>query len=196
MNLISDKTIGRLSQYRRLLSQLREQGVKHLFSHQLGENTGLTAAQVRRDLMVIGFTGSPSKGYHVEDLYNKITHFLDGHDRQLGAICGIGNLGRAIMGYFTGRRSSVDIVAAFDIDPTKVGRVIVGRRCYHIDELETVSRQLNITVGVITTPADHAQSIADKMVRGNVKGILNFAPVALKLPPEIYLQNMDVSMML
>ncbi len=196
MNFISDKTIGRLSQYRRMLANLRDQGVKHLFSHQLGDGTGLTAAQVRRDLMVIGFTGSPSKGYHVEDLYNKISNFLDGHERQLGAICGIGNLGRAIMGYFSGRKSSVDIVAAFDVDATKVGRVIVGRRCYHVDEMEAVCCRLGISVGIITTPADNAQLVADRMVHGNIKGILNFAPVVLKLPPDIYVQNMDVSMML
>lgn len=179
-----------------MLLQLRQQGVRHMFSHQLGDATGLTAAQVRRDLMVIGFTGSPSKGYHVEDLYSKISNFLDGHDRQLGAIVGIGNLGRAIMGYFSGRRSSVDIVAAFDVDPAKIGRVIVGRRCYHMDELDTICKQMNISVGIITTPADTAQSVADKMVRGSVKGILNFAPTILKLPKEIYIQNMDVSMVL
>jgi redox-sensing transcriptional repressor len=196
MNFISDKTIGRLSQYRRMLLQLKQQGVKQMFSHQIGDATGLTAAQVRRDLMVIGFTGSPSKGYQVEDLYAKISNFLDGHDRQLAAIVGIGNLGRAIMGYFTGRKTSVDIVVAFDVDPSKVGRVIVGRRCHHIDELETVCRQQTISVGIITTPADDAQAVADKMVRGNVKGILNFAPTVLKLPKEIYLQNMDVSMVL
>jgi redox-sensing transcriptional repressor len=196
MNSISDKTIGRLSQYRRLLLQLKQQNVRHLFSHQLGEATGLTAAQVRRDLMVIGFTGSPSKGYHVEELYAKISNFLDGHDRQLGAIVGIGNLGLAIMGYFSGRRSSVDIVVAFDVDPTKVGRVIVGRRCYHLDELDTICKQMNISVGIITTPADVAQGVAEKMVRGNLKGILNFAPSILKLPKEIYIQTMDVSTVL
>ncbi|MFA5865981.1 MAG: redox-sensing transcriptional repressor Rex [Phycisphaerae bacterium] len=196
INVISDKTIGRLSQYRRMLLQLKQQGVKHLFSHQLGDATGLTAAQVRRDLMVIGFTGSPSKGYHVEELCNKITNFLDGHEHQLGAICGIGNLGRAIMGYFPGRKSSVDIVAAFDVDQAKVGRVIVGRRCYHIDEMETICRQMNISVGIITTPADTAQAVAEQLVRGNVKGILNFAPVVLKLPKDVYVQNMDVSMVL
>jgi len=196
MLTLSDKTIGRLSQYRRLLLQMKQQGVRHLFSHQLGDATGLTAAQVRRDLMVIGFTGSPSKGYNVEDLFGKISDFLDGHERQFGAICGIGNLGRAIMGYFSGRKTSVDLIAAFDVDPTKVGRVIVGRRCYHIDDVETICREKNIAVGIITTPAENAQFVADKLVRGKVKGILNFAPIALKLPKEIYIQNMDVSMVL
>ncbi len=194
--MISDKVVGRLSQYRRMLLQLNQQEVRHVFSHQLGDATGVTAAQVRRDLMVLGFTGSPTKGYHVEDLLNKIVNFLEGHDRQLAAICGIGNLGRALMGYFTGRRTSVDIAVAFDIEPAKIGRAIVGRRCHHIDELETVCRQMNISVGIISTPAEVAQIVADKMVRAEIKGILNFAPVILKLPKEVYIQNMDVSMVL
>jgi len=196
MNAISDKVVGRLGQYRRLLLQLHAQGTRHVFSHQLGDAMGVTAAQVRRDLMVLGFSGSPTKGYHVDELNAKITKFLDGHVRELACICGLGNLGRAIMGYFTGRGVSVDIIAAFDVDESKIGRAIVGRRCYHIDEMESVCRQVGITVGIITTPADTAQSVADRMIRADIKGILNFAPMVLKLPREIYVQNIDVSLAL
>jgi redox-sensing transcriptional repressor len=196
MNAISDKVIGRLGQYRRLLLQLHVQNTRHVFSYQLGEATGVTAAQVRRDLMVLGFSGSPTKGYHVDDLCAMITNFLDGHDRQLTCICGIGNLGRAIMGYFIGRGAGVEVSAAFDVDASKIGRAIVGRRCYHIDEMETVCRQMGITVGIITTPADTAQSVAERMVKADIKGILNFAPMVLKLPKEIYVQNIDVSLAL
>ncbi len=196
MNAISDKVVGRLGQYRRLLLQLHAQGTRHVFSHQLGDAMGVTAAQVRRDLMVLGFSGSPTKGYHVDELNAKITKFLDGHTRELACICGLGNLGRAIMGYFTGRGVSVDIIAAFDVDESKIGRAIVGRRCYHIDEMESVCRQVGITVGIITTPADTAQSVADRMIRADIKGILNFAPMVLKLPREIYVQNIDVSLAL
>jgi redox-sensing transcriptional repressor len=181
MNAISDKVVGRLGQYRRLLLQLHAQGTRHVFSHQLGEAMGVTAAQVRRDLMV---------------LCAKITNFLDGHVRELACICGLGNLGRAIMGYFNGRGVSVDISAAFDVDETKIGRAIVGRRCYHIDEMETVCKQMSITVGIITTPADTAQAVAERMMKADIKGILNFAPLVLKLPKEIYVQNIDVSLAL
>jgi redox-sensing transcriptional repressor len=196
INTISDKVIGRLGQYRRLLLQLHQQDVRHVFSHQLGDSTGVTAAQVRRDLMAIGFTGSPTKGYHVEDLSAKLTSFLDGHERQLACLCGIGNLGRAIMGFFTGRGVGLEISIAFDVDPTKVGRAIVGRRCYDINELESVCRQKHISVGIITTPADTAQAVAEQMVKADIKGILNFAPVVLKLPKEIYVLNIDVSLAL
>jgi redox-sensing transcriptional repressor len=196
MNAISDKVVGRLGQYRRLLLQLHAQGTRHVFSHQLGDAMGVTAAQVRRDLMVLGFSGSPTKGYHVDELSAKITNFLDGHARESACICGLGNLGRAIMGYFTGRGVSVDIMAAFDVDESKIGRAIVGRRCYHIDEMESVCRQQGITVGIITTPADTAQAVAERMVRADIKGILNFAPIVLKLPKEIYVQNIDVSLAL
>ena len=196
INTISDKIINRLGQYRRLLLQLHQQDVVHVFSHQLGDSTGVTAAQVRRDLMVIGFSGSPTKGYHVEDLYAKISSFLDGHEPQLACLCGMGNLGRAIIGFLTGRGPSIDITVAFDVDKNKVGRAIVGRRCYDISELEPVCRQKHISVGIITAPTETAQSIAEQLVKADIKGILNFAPVILKLPKEIYVQNIDVSLAL
>ena len=132
---IPDKTVGRLSLYRRLLSNLLiEKKEEFIFSHQLARVAGVTAAQVRRDMMIIGYSGSPKRGYAIEELIESIGQFLDAPDLQAVALVGVGNLGRAILTYFAGRRPNLKIVAAFDNDPNKAGTVIGGCRCYAMQE--------------------------------------------------------------
>jgi redox-sensing transcriptional repressor len=106
-----------MSRYRRLLSSLRAEGLENIYSHQLARHAVVSAAQVRRDLMVIGYSGSPNKGYDVDACIASIGSFLDGAARQEVALVGVGNLGRAVLAHFSGVSSSVAIVAAFDIDP-------------------------------------------------------------------------------
>ena len=155
------KTIGRLSLYRRLLSGLMTNGVHNVYSHELAKMAGVTAAQVRRDMMSVGYSGSPTRGYDVRLLSDSIGDFLDSPEGQGVALIGIGNLGRAIMAYFTGRRPRLSIVAAFDTDPGKVNRVIHGCRCYHINEMAEVVRSANIGVAIITVPSAEAQNAAE-----------------------------------
>ncbi len=141
MPAISDKTIGRLSLYQRLLYRLKNEGAANVYSHQLAALADGTAAQVRRDMMAIGYSGTPTRGYEVDELLESIGTFLDAPHGQGVALVGVGNLGRAILAYFAGRRPKLSIVAAFDIDPTKVNRVIHGCRCYPIDQLAEIVRE-------------------------------------------------------
>jgi len=194
--LISVKTIGRLSLYRRLLNRLSTSGTQNVYSHQLAALAGGTAAQVRRDMMAIGYMGSPKRGYDVRELIESIGNFLDSAQDQGVALVGIGNLGRAIMAYFTGRRPKLHIVAAFDSDPYKANRVILGCRCYPIAQLAEIVRELNITVGIVCVPANEAQAVADSLVRAGVTGILNFAPVPLRVGPGVYVEDIDMTMSL
>jgi len=193
---VSDKTIGRLSTYRRLLYRFVTAGQSHIYSYQIAAIAGVTAAQVRRDLMVVGYSGSPNKGYRVEDLAGSIGEFLDRPEGQNVGLIGIGNLGRAILTFFSGRRPKLTIVAAFDSAPDKINRTIQGCRCYAVEEFPAVAARENITVGVITTPADAAQRVAEMLVECGVRGILNFAPVALKLPPGVHCEDIDMTMAL
>jgi len=192
----SERTIGRLSLYRRLLRELRVAGVGNVYSQELARMAGVSAAQVRRDLMAIGYSGSPARGYVVEALGESIGTFLDSPGGQAAALVGIGNLGRAVMAYFSGRRPRLAIVAAFDTDPYKVNRVIHGCRCYPAAELEQVVREHSVSVGIITVPATEAQGVADTLVRAGVSGILNFAPVPLRLPTGVYVEQIDMTMAL
>jgi len=191
--LVSEKTIGRLSLYRRLLTGLLDENRRNIFSRELASLAGGTAPQVRRDLMAIGYSGSPSKGYDVADLAESIGSFIDNPGGTFGAIVGAGNLGRAIMAYFEDRRPRLTLVAAFDNDPKKIGSDICGLRCYDIADLEAKASRLGVNLGVITVPADTAQEAADTLVSAGVSGILNFAPVRLRVPDSVYVEHVDLT---
>jgi redox-sensing transcriptional repressor len=191
--LIPDKTVERLSLYRWLLEVRVEKSTVHIFSHQLASMACVTPAQVRRDLMAIGYHGSPNKGYMVKDLAGSIGQKLDGEKPARVALVGMGNLGRAIVSFLSGRRSSLQIVATFDIDSMKTGRVISGCRCYRQDEIEEVIARENITVAILTVPSDAARVLAERLVAAGIRGILNYAPVPLRVPDWVYLENRDVT---
>ncbi len=193
---VSGKTIGRLSLYRRVLYGLLAEGERNIFSHQLAVLVGGTAAQVRRDMMAVGYTGSPTRGYDVQDLTDSIGRFLDSPQGQRVALVGVGNLGRALLAYFSGRRPKLAIEAAFDTDPAKFGRVIHGCRCHPMEDLSSLVKESGITVGIITVPADQAQAVADKLCQAGVLGLLNFAPMRLWTPSVVYVEDIDMTMSL
>lgn len=190
---LAEKQVARLSVYRRLLQDRPAGAPAEIYSHDLAELSRNTAAQVRRDLMTIGFTGSPARGYRVEQLIEAIGSTLDAPDGQSAALCGVGNLGRALLDYFTIWRPQLRIVAAFDTDPEKVGRVIHRCRVSPLSDLEQVVRDQGISVGVITVPASSAQRVAEMMLGAGIRGILNFAPTPLHLPQQAYVEEMDIT---
>jgi redox-sensing transcriptional repressor len=194
--MVPNRTIGRISLYRRLLAGLLADGTKHVFSHELAALAGVSPAQVRRDIMSLGYSGSPAHGYAVEDLINSIGQFLDAPAPEAVALVGVGNLGRAILSYFAGRRPNLTIVAAFDSDPAKANRIIQGCPCHPTEQLASVIAEQGIRIGIIAVPAAAAQGLADLLVRAGVRGILNFAPVPLWVPGTIYVENMDMTMSL
>jgi redox-sensing transcriptional repressor len=193
---VSGKTIGRLSLYRRVLYGLLAEGERNVFSHQLAVYAGGSAAQVRRDVMALGYTGSPIRGYDVQELIRSIGNFLDSQSGQSAALVGIGNLGRALLAYFSGRRPRLRIEAAFDNDPTKTNRVIHGCRCYDVAEMDEVVKQNGIEIGIVTVPAEQAQAVAERLCGAGAFGLLNFAPVRLWVPEHVYVEDIDMTMSL
>lgn len=191
--MIPDKTVERLSLYRWLLQGRVDPGTVNLFSHQLASMACVTPAQVRRDLMAIGYTGSPNKGYRVKDLAASIGKVIDGEEPAKVALVGMGNLGRAIVSFLRGRRSALQISATFDIDEAKTGRTISGCMCYSQNLMESVIAETGITVAILTVPSEAAQSVAERLVGAGVRGILNYAPVPLRVPEWVYLENRDVT---
>ena len=194
--MISDKTVGRLSLYRRTMQKMLAEGREYVYSHEIAHACGVTAAQVRRDLMPTGFSGTPKRGYSIAALLQSIGNLLDDPERQRVALVGIGNLGRAILAYFTGRRPNVSIVAAFDQDPNKVNQVIHGCRSYPMEELGRIIEEKRIEVAIIAVPSSAAQAIADQLVSYGVRGLLNFAPVSLRLPSDVYVEDLDMTISL
>jgi redox-sensing transcriptional repressor len=192
---IPANAVGRLSLYRRLLQEQLAAGLRHVYSHQLGDLAVSTAAQVRRDLMTIGFTGSPRRGYAIPELVDAITAVLARSIETTAALVGVGNLGRAILSYYANRQP-IRFAAAFDRAVEKTGRTLHGCRCYPVKEIEHVIRREGIHVGVIAVPATEAQLVADQLVRAHITGILNFAPVRLRVPSGLHVENVDLMMAL
>lgn len=191
--MIPDKTIERLSLYRWLLEVRVDETTVNLFSHQLAAMACVTPAQVRRDLMAIGYSGSPNRGYMVKDLAKSIAKVIDGEEPARVALVGMGNLGRAIVSFLRGRRSALQVVATFDNDDSKAGRIIGGCKCHLQNSIEDVIAAERITVAILTVPSDSAQEVADRLVSAGVRGILNYAPVPLRVPEWVYLENRDVT---
>lgn len=192
MNRLPEKTVERLSEYRRTLLNCLAQGKTHIFSHELARMQHITAVQVRRDIMFIGYSSMQRKGYDVQDLINVIANILDADQPLNVAVIGIGNLGRAVTHYFMGKRSKLNIVAAFDIDPNKTDRVISGVKCYSIQKLNEIISDMDISIAILTVPSDVAIEVTEKLIVANIKGIMNFTTVALNVPSNVYLEQYDM----
>ena len=192
MTALPGKTVERLSEYRRTLLVCLNENRNFIFSHELAAMFHITAVQVRRDLMLIGYSSVHRKGYDVKELINAISGIIDLEDGMNVAIVGIGNLGRALAGYFKGKRSKLNLVASFDNDPQKINKVISGVKCYPYDDLERIIGELKIQIAILTVPADFAREIAEETVRFGIKGILNFTTVPLNVPSGVYLEEYDM----
>jgi redox-sensing transcriptional repressor len=164
----------------------------HVFSHEIAQMLHITPVQVRRDLMLIGYSGNLRKGYDIKELIDMIGNIIDTDKGQKVAVIGLGNLGKAFISYFKGKRTKLTIVAAFDINPDKIDRIYDGVPCYNIEQITEIMKKENITIGIITVPAEQAPSIAETLVLAGVKGILNYSPKPLNVSPYVYLEEYDM----
>ena len=146
--------------------------------------------------MGLGYEGSPKRGYDVSRLLASLSEFLDGDVPAQVILIGVGHLGQALLAYFSQGRSRLAISAAFDVDPEKTGRVIRGCRCHPLSDLPKVLDPAAVKIGVLTVPGTVAQDVANQLVDAGVRGLVNFAPVALQVPPGVYLEDVDLSMAL
>ncbi len=189
---IPHKTIERLSQYRRALHICSDKGKTYIFSHEIASLLHITAVQVRRDLMLIGYSGSLRKGYNISDLVNLIGELIDSPKGQKVAIFGMGNLGRAIINYFQDKREKLKITAGFDTNPEKINRRIAGINCYHVEKTAEIIGKENIKIGILTVPADQADETVRIMVEAGIKGILNYTPTPVEVPDDVYLEEYNM----
>ena len=186
------RTIERLSEYRRTLLACVDENTDFIYSHDLAVRLHIKAVQVRRDLMLIGYSSVLRKGYDVKKLIAIIDEIIDAKDVVNVAVVGIGHFGGAIAGYFRGKRSKLNLIASFDNDPEKIDKVISGIKCYSYSEAEKVIRELNIRIAILTVSPEFAKEIADDMVRFGIKGILNFTTISLNVPSGVHLEEYDM----
>jgi redox-sensing transcriptional repressor len=190
---IPDIVIRRLPVYVRTLRGLRDDGIYSVSSDELAEHIGVTAAQIRRDLSYFGRFGKQGKGYDTAFLADRIAEILGVDTHWDVALAGVGNLGQAVLRYrgFSLPTSSFNIVAVFDRGHHGPGDKIDGIPILTTDRMTDVIRERGIKVGIIAVPAAAAQSIADQMVAGGVKAVLNYAPVVLKVPDDVTVREID-----
>lgn len=191
MNL-PDKTVERLSQYRRSLNNQLAKGKTHIFSHEIANLLHITPVQVRRDIMLIGYSGTLRKGYDIKEMVDIIGTIIDTDTGQRIAVLGMGNLGKAFIHYLHEKRTKLKIVAAFDVNPDKINKDYVDVHCYHLDQLEDIIKKEFITIGIITTPPEVVSELADRLKEAGIKGILNFTPKPLSEREGVYLEEYDM----
>lgn len=191
---ISESTIHRLSMYYRALSLLQKENYETVSSKELAKREKLTPAQVRKDLSFFGSFGTRGLGYPVAELKAQIGCIL-GLDRSWRvALVGVGNIGSALVSYKEFAKQGFQIVKIFDNDQRKIGSNHKGIIVSDIRNLEQELRENNIEMVVIAVPATVAQYIVDDIINAGIKAILNFAPINLKVPDDVYLRNENMSM--
>ncbi|NLG87588.1 MAG: redox-sensing transcriptional repressor Rex [Firmicutes bacterium] len=181
--------IKRLPKYYRYLGELVEHKVERVSSQTLADMMGISASQLRQDLNHFGEFGQQGYGYRVEDLYQEIGRIIGLENEYNMVIVGAGNLGQALANYPNFSKRGFLLKGVFDINPKLIGLKLRDNEIMDIDHLEQFIQKENIAIGIITVPKEAAQEVADIMVRAGIKAIWNFAPVDIKVPPEIVLEN-------
>lgn len=188
---IPEVVIRRLPVYARALGYLDQEGVSVISSRELGERLQVTPAQIRKDLSYFGEFGKQGTGYHVRHLLNEIRRIL-GVDREWPVVLvGVGKLGSAIATYDGFADQGFRIVGAIDHNPDKVGRQIGNLRVRPLPELADVVRETGARIAVVAVPAQAAQDIVDRLVRAGVRAILSYAPTAVRVPDNVWIQYSD-----
>ena len=189
---IPQETIRRLALYLRSLRKLSQQNFSFVSSNQITAHLNITSDQFRKDLSYFGSLGKRGVGYRVDHLIRNLEQIL-GVDRECRIIIvGVGKLGSALLAYPGFLNFNFRIVAAFDSDLTKIGKVWEGIRIEDVSRLNEVVSQLGVQLAILAVPADSAQVVAEKLVACGICGILNFAPVNLNLPKKIHVLNVDM----
>lgn len=190
---VPEGTIPRLFTYLREVTKLAEMNIRTVSSAELGERTNLSDAQVRKDLGYFGQFGVSGSGYDTGELKQALEKIL-GKDKTWNvAVVGVGHLGSALLSYSGFKEHGLEVVAAFDSDPKKIGKELGGIKVRPIDELSKVVSNRKISIGIIAVPAQNAQEVADKLNRAGVKCLLNFAPVSLNVPEDVKVKDVDLS---
>jgi redox-sensing transcriptional repressor len=194
---VSELTTNRLSVYLRCLNVLEAAGVRTVSSQALAEQFHLNAAQIRKDLAYFGEFGVRGVGYYVKELRRHLQQILGVDQHVAVAIIGAGNLGLALADYPGFRQDGFEIAALFDASQDKVGeRSRGGVRIHDIRHLKRIVRRARIRIAVVAVPAKAAQAVVNTAVEAGIKAILNFSPGALKVPPDVKLKSVDLTVSL
>ena len=149
--------------------------------------------QSRKDVAFTGIIGKPKVGYEVKELLETIENFLGWNNTNEAFLVGVGNLGTALMSYQGFKTCGLEIIAAFDVNPDKIGTEINGKKVLDIGKLGNLIKRMKILIGIITVPGDFAQKVADIMIENGIKAIWNFAPVRINVPEGVIVQHENIA---
>lgn len=190
---IPQATAKRLPLYYRFLKNLHSSGKQRVSSAELSEAVKVDSATIRRDFSYFGALGKKGYGYNVNYLLSFFRKTLDQDELTKVALIGVGNLGTAFLNYNFLKNNNTKIELAFDVDENKVGTKIGDVPIFHMEQIEEKLREENVNVAILTVPAHVAQTITDRLVSADVKGILNFTPARLNVPPTIRVHHIDLA---
>lgn len=185
-------SLKRIFLYRASLVRLKLMGVKRVFSYTLANETGVTSDQVRKDFSEFGIKGNKRGGYEIDKLLTMMEEIFHRNKDHNLVLVGMGNMGQALSKYSKFVQRNMNIVATFDIDPFKQ-KIRSDIPVYSLDRLEEIINRFKVKVAILAVPEISAQEVADELIKNGIKGIVNFAPVLLKVPPDVVVNNVNLS---
>lgn len=191
---VSKNQLRRLPFYLSYLRSKYQEGVMYISSPQIALGLELSEEQVRKDLALISKSfGKPKTGRSVETLIMDLEEYLGYKNVSKAVIVGAGHLGSALIAYQGFAKYGLDIMAAFDNNPLKIGTIVGDKNIYSLDSLEEVCQKQSVEIGIITVPAEAAQEVCDRLVNLGVRAIWNFAPIKLDVKENVIVQNENMA---
>lgn len=190
---ISRATLKRLPTYLSYLKSMPADSPANISATALASGLHMGEVQVRKDLALVSDGGRPKIGYNRERLITDIEDFLGYGNTNDAVLMGAGKLGRALLGYSGFAEYGLNIVAAFDANDAIIGTSNSGKPIMHLSRLSEICQRYKIRIGIITVPAEHAQSVCDLLIENGIRAIWNFAPTHLNVPDGILVQNENMA---
>lgn len=186
-------SIRRLPSYLHIIQNVIKDGSEYISGTVIANELNLEPIQVRKDLAITGIIGKPKRGYPVKELIAAIEHFLGWDSSRNAVLLGAGNLGAALIGYGGFRDHGLNLVAAFDKNPEKIGKKIAGVEIFSYDAVSEKIKKSGAKLAILTVPSADAQETADKLIKDGIKAIWNFTNIKLKVPDHVVVQKEDLS---
>ncbi len=190
---IPDATVARLPVYLRALTALRDRGVVTCSSNELAEQVGVNPAKLRKDLSYLGSYGTRGVGYEVDFLLHQIAREIGQTQDWNIAIVGVGHLGTALSSYQGFTTRGIRVAALVDAHPERIGQTVSGITVTSLADLGATVAEQSVAIGIIATPGEAAQEVADALVDAGVTSILNFAPALVQVPDGVDVRQVDLS---
>lgn len=190
---VSQRILSRLPIYIDYLKSISIEENEFISSGKIAEELGLGEVQVRKDLASVCKSGKPKLGYSTEELIDTLETFLGYKDMENAIVVGAGKLGGALLSYEGFNQYGLNVVMGFDMKSEASDSYVINKKIMHVSFLENYCKEFNIKIGIITTPSENAQLVCDKMVESGILAIMNFAPIYLKAPENILIQNINIA---